>query len=250
MGHAYNSVLRKSLIKRRPNGGTDKRGNKVAGWNVQQFGQPSDASTNYGATGCTDTCLQWMVYVWKGYKVTQDRIRYVARANKSVPIPRTRGLYPSEVQRVLNYYLPGKYVVVLGESAQTIRKAAKRAPVLFGHHYYYWPDWYKYRLGGTASDGRPNGYASPRGAAGKTQSTWSGAHAGVLLGTAEGTDGDSDLVYAFEPNHGSAARPEKPAYDVMTEAQFDAVYESYRLLGRDLYAVIPRDGVSLPAGSF
>lgn len=241
MALTYTPQLRKALIKRRPNGGKTKTGAKVAGWNVQQFGQAYDSMTNNGATGCTDTILQWLVYLWKGSKPTHNSIRRAA-GNP----PYSRGLYASEVQRVIAHYgLP--YAVRYSLTPKELRAAAKLGPVGFGHVYGWWPDWYRYRLGGSATDGRPNGFASPRGEAGKTQSTWSGAHFGLLLGVATSPT-ETDKVYAWEPNHGSASRPEKPAYDVMTVAQLDAVYLSYQRLGRSLYAIVPTR--ELPAAGF
>ncbi len=138
--------------------------------------------------------------------------------------------------------------VVFGLTAHEVREKSKMGPVGFGHLYSYWPDWYKYHIGGAATDGRPNGYAHPLGKAGKTQSTWNGAHFGVLLGVATSPD-LTDKVYAFEPNHGSASRPEKPDYDVLTVAQFDKVYDSYKNhLGRTPYAVVPTK--TLPAKGY
>ena len=81
-----------------------------------------------------------------------------------------------------------------------------------------------------------------------TQSHWAGAHFGLLLGVA--TDPKlKDWVYAWEPNHGSPARPEKPSMDVMYIEQFNKVYYSYtEALGRSLYAIIPTR--TLPAAGY
>jgi hypothetical protein len=229
MALAYSARLKKAMTKRRSS----------TGWNIHQFGQANDYYTFNGATGCTHTILQWLIYLWKGKKVSQDTISKVAQ----YPLPgrngAQRGLTPTEVTRVVKYYgLP--YKIVFGLTAKEVRSYSKKGPVGFGHAYSWWPEWKGYIYAGVKADGRPNGYATPTGAAGKNQlKGFTGAHFGLLLGIA--TDPDApDLVYAWEPNHGSPSRPQKPAYDRMRVSQFDAVYDSYRkVLGRTSYALVP-----------
>lgn len=237
MALVYGPELRKSIIKRRS--GT--------GWNVQQFGQAGDESTYNGATGCTHTVLQWLAYLWLNKKYTQNQISNITGYPWPSRNPKRRGLNYTEVQRFCSYTgLP--YRVQLGLSAPQVAEASRKGPVAFGHKYGWWPDWYKYRLGGSATDGRPNGFASPRGEAGKTQSTWDGAHFGLLLGVARDPNAP-DVFYCWEPNHGSPARPEKPAYDKLTSQQFVNVYNSYqKSLGRTPYALVPTK--TLPSGGY
>lgn len=240
MSLTYSPQLKKAMLKRRASGGVRRDGTRVSGWNVQQFGQAADYYTFGGATGCTHVVLQWLVYLWKGRKVTQDDVSRACGYPLPGNNPGRRGLRPYEVQRAIAYYgLP--YKVVFGLSASEVLTASKDGPVGFGHVYGYWPDWKGYYYGGTRADGRPNGFATPSGRAGRTQLTGfeRGAHFGMVLGVAIGDDAP-DLVYAFEPNHGSAARPEKPAYDRMTRAQLAKVYGSYtNVLGRSPYAIVP-----------
>ncbi len=48
------------------------------------------------------------------------------------------------------------------------------------------------------------------------------------------------VVYRKEPNHGSGARPEKPAFDIITPAQAAKEYTDYHdRLGNTLYAAVP-----------
>lgn len=239
MGHEYPPQLRKAISRRRPARSTV---DGVIGWDVQQFGQKYDDLTLGGATGCTDTCLQWLVFLWTGRKPTHNSIRRAAGLTRAV----NRGLYASEVRRVIDYYnLP--YTVKYNLTVNQLIEYSKKAPVGFGHRYQWWPDWKGYRLGGRAADGRPNGFATPSGKAGHTQSTWDGAHFGLLLGVAT-HETLKDRVYGWEPNHGSGARPEKPQYDIMTIDQLIEVYNSYRSLGRAPYAVVPTK--TLPAKGY
>lgn len=228
-GHYYSPQLRKAISRRRPARSTM---DGVVGWDVQQFGQLNDERTQNGATGCTDTCLQWLVFLWKGWKVTHNSIRRAAGT-----APAGRGLYASEVRKVIEYYgLP--YEIRYNLTVNQLIDYSKRGPVGFGHRYQYWPDWKGYFLGGRAADGKPNGYATPSGKAGHTQSSWDGAHFGLLLGVATHPT-EKDRVYGWEPNHGSPARKERPQYDVMTVDQLIKAYESYRTLGRSPYAIVP-----------
>lgn len=230
MSLTYSPQLRKAILNRRARP-------------TQQFGQEFDRLTSNGSTGCTDTVLQWLVFLWTGKKVAHDDIRRAAGITTVLP----RGLYPYEVERVCKHYgLP--YQVRFGMSALEVAHASKKGPVGFGHRYSYWPDWKGYRTGGNVADGKPNGFARPYGKAGHTQRTWDGAHFGALLGYASDPTGP-DIYYAWEPNHNSPSRPEKPPYDRMSYDQFKKVYDSYRQhLGRAPYALIPTK--TLPAKGF
>jgi hypothetical protein len=236
MSLTYTPQLRKAIKKRRA-------------WPVQQFGQANDYYTFGGATGCTQTVLQALIHLWFGTKVSQDTISRVAGYPLPGANPNRRGLRPSEVMRVVNHYhLP--YKVVFGMPVLDVAHASKLAPVGFGHIYGWWPEWKGYHYGGTTADGHPNGYATPTGHAGRTQLKGfnNGPHFGLLLGYAADPDAP-DLYYAWEPNHNSASRPEKPPYDRMTYGQFTNVYESYRDVGhRSLYALVPTR--TLPAAGY
>jgi hypothetical protein len=236
MALTYPPQLRKAMILRRK-------------WPVQQFGQANDSSVYGGATACTHVILQSLIYLWKGRKVTIDDISRAALYPWPAGNPGKRGLRPVEVQRVITHYgLP--YQIKFGLTAAQVLTEAKKGPVGFGHTYGWWPEWKGYRYGGTYADGRPNGYATPTGKAGRTQLTGfnNGAHFGLVLGVAV-DDQNPDLVYAFEPNHGSLSRPEKPPYDRMTRRQLTVVYDSYtKVLGRSPYAIVPTK--TLPAEGY
>lgn len=227
MSLTYSARLKREIVARRP---SSKHGAS------QQFGQANDNLTSNGATGCTDTVLQWMIWRSKGRWQTHNQIRQAARIYQNLG----RGLRPNEVQLVIDHYgLP--YKIVRGWTALQVARASKLGLVGFGHMYGWWPEWRGFRYGTVRADGKPNGYATPTGKAGRTQlSGFSGRHFGMLLGYATDPSGP-DMYYAWEPNHGSAVRPEKPPYDRMSFDQFERVYNSFRTVGgQTLYAVVPK----------
>jgi hypothetical protein len=201
----------------------------------QQFGQTDDESTRNGANGCTHTVLQYLALLWRGRWYSQDQVSSLAGFPGG-----NRGLYPSEVQRFCDRAgIP--YRVTHNLTALSVLKLSERGPVGFGHAYSHWPEWYGFRYGTIIADGRPNGYAGPLRAAGKTQlSGFTGAHFGLVLGWDPSKTVTTRRVVAWEPNHDSPARPENPPYDQMTSGQFRIVYESYeRVLRRTPYALVP-----------
>lgn len=202
----------------------------------QQFGQRGDESTFGGATGCTHTCLQWFIWRENAKWVTHDEISRIALYPWPRGNPDRRGMRPTEVQRVINHYKLDLKIVI-GWPALAVAKASKHGPVMFGHLYPWWPEWKGFRYGTQRADGKPNGYATPSGKAGRTQlSGFSGRHMGVLFGYATDPSGP-DLYYGWEPNHGSSVRPERPPYDRFTYTQFRRCYESWQ--GSD-YALVPK----------
>lgn len=203
----------------------------------QQFGQSADAYTANGATSCAHTVLQFLALLWTGQWYTQDELsRVVGYPNQSRYAPaQRRGMRPSEVQAFIKRArLP--YRVAFSLSSSDVIRASVMGPVGFGHAYSHWPEWKGARYGGVTADGSPNGFALPNGRAGRTQLTgFNGAHFGLLIGR----DAATDRVYAWEPNHGSPARPERPPYDQMSTGQFRVVYDSYmRRFGRKPYAIV------------
>lgn len=198
----------------------------------QQFGQSNDELTNNGATGCTDTCLQFISRLWDKGIWTHNQIR-----RKVGHSDRSTGLTPSEVAAFCrSVRLP--YTVRIGSSQVTASQMlaySRRGPVLVGEMYSHHPEWKGYRYDGRVADGLPNGFARPYEKAGKTQlSGFYGRHAIVLLGYT-----DSDHVYVMEPNHGSGARPEKPPFDVLTIEQFRALVAAYKRSTGSTYCFIP-----------
>lgn len=226
MGLSYTARLRAEILARRARP-------------RQQFGQTDDESTWNGATGCTHTVLQWILWRVKGVWYTHDEISRACGYPNQAQNPGKRGMTVPEVQRVIDHYdLP--YKVVRDRPALEVWKASKQGIVGVAVMYSHWPEWRGYRYAGRTADGKPNGYATPLRKAGKTQlAGFTGRHMTALLGYATDPRGP-DLGYAFEPNHNSPARPEKPPYDRIRYAQFKAAYQSYRTFGRQaLYAIVP-----------
>jgi hypothetical protein len=229
MSLVYSARLKREIVARRrtsPHGAS------------QQFGQSGDISTFGGSTGCTHTVLQWMLWRSKGKWRTHDELSRIALYPFPKGNPNRRGFRPAEVQRILDHYgMP--YKIVRGWPALSVWKASKLGLVGFGHLYPWWPEWRGFRYGSVKADGKPNGYATPTGKAGRTQlAGFYGRHFGMLLGYA--TQDGPDLGYAWEPNHGSSVRPERPPYDRMSFHQFENVFNSFKSGGQSTYAVVPK----------
>jgi hypothetical protein len=213
----------------------------------QQFGQPDSRFTANGATGCTHTVLQFLAALWLEKWVTHDELsKIVGYPDQSKVAPEfRRGLRPSEVSRFCSEIgLP--YRVRVRVTPEHLLEYSSRGPIGFGHSYSRWPEWKGFKYRGRAADGFPNGFSMPEGKAGRTQlkgfAPPRDAHFGLLLGIDKATQ----TVYAWEPNHGSTARRERPAYDLMTPIQFRGVINSYfTILGRSTYALMPTRSLPL-----
>ena len=205
----------------------------------QQFGQNYDTSTFGGATACTHACLQRLVKAKTGNHYTQDQISRIATYPWPKDNPGKRGMYSGgrddEVGKVIDHFdLPYKLQFNLPWSQ--VQEAMELGPVLIGIRYGYWPEWKGYRYYGHAADGRPGGYAFRHG---KSQLTGfeNGYHATLLLG--ERTVLGVRRTIANEPNHGSAARKEKPDFDSVRSSYAKRAYEQYGFEGRALLAWTP-----------
>lgn len=193
-----------------------------------QFGQTNDYLSNNGATGCTDTCLQFLAKLIKNTWYTHDQIRRkVGHYNRST------GLTSTEVGAWFRAVgLP--YVVKFNLTAdQMLSLSRSRGPLLVAEIYGWHPEWKG------VGDGRPNGFSRPLGASGRNQLNWSGRHAIVLLGYK-----DSNNVYVMEPNHDSPGRPANVAYDVITMGQFRALVAAWKRSVGNTYCAYPTRALS------
>ena len=195
-----------------------------------QFGQANDSLSNNGATGCTDTCLQFLAKLVKNVWYTHNQIR--TRVGHKNP---ATGLNSTEVGAWFRAVgLP--FVVKFNLTAdQMLSLSRTRGPVLVAEIYGAHPAWKGYR---GAPSRPPNGFARPTGAAGRNQFSWSGRHAILLLGYT-----DSNTVYVMEPNHDSPARPQNVAYDVITVAQFRAVVAAWKRSVGNTYCAYPTKAI-------
>jgi hypothetical protein len=196
-----------------------------------QFGQANTSLSSNGATGCTDTCLQFLTRLVKGVSYSHNQIRQkVGHRN-----PLT-GLNSTEVGAWFRAMgLP--WVVKFNLTAdQMLSLSRSRGPVLVAEIYGYHPIWRGYR----GAPAHPvNGVARPVGAAGRNQFNWSGRHAIVLIGYT-----DLNTVYVMEPNHVSGGRPQQVAYDVITVAQFRALVAAWKRSTGNTYCAVPTKTLS------
>lgn len=218
---------------------------------LQQFGQPNDDLTGGGRTGCGFTVLQFLALLWRGRTYTHNGIARLVGYPNAVQRSAGSGLWPSQIAAFCRLAgLP--YAIAEGWTVgQAMRRANLYGPVAFTVRYGDQPEWRGYRYLGTLADGRPNGYASPLGRAGKTQLTGfeNGSHLELLLcyhvrraapippakyGAVIGR-----TFHLKDPNHGSELRPEKPPFDDVAQAQFERLFASSRTIGRVPYVLVP-----------
>lgn len=214
---------------------------------IQQFGQANDDWVWGGRTGCTHAICQFLALLWKNRQLTLNQVNALAGMphNAKDSRGRPRGMNNIELARFFAATgLP--YAIKFGLSIETILSYSNRAPVLIAVRYGSGPEWKGFHYNGVTADGKPNGFARPTGAAGKTQLTGfeNGRHADLVLGYLPVKDKTGKTIrydeWRKEPNHGSPARPEKPPFDVITTTQGRREYEDYhRLLGNKLYAAVP-----------
>lgn len=206
---------------------------------LQQFGQHDDESTFNGATGCTHTVLQRLIKAKTGVYYTHDQISTIAGYPWPAHNPGKRGLYSGgskdEVGRVVAHFgLP--YELKIGLTWGELIPYFARGPVIMGVLYGYWPEDKGYHYGSVVADGRPGGFAYRNG---KTQlyGAESIYHAVLVIGRATYLSHLS--IFANEPNHGSATRPEHPDYDRVLSSYAHRAYDQYRHLGRKNFAWVP-----------
>lgn len=218
---------------------------------LQQFGQSNDSASFDGRTGCGFTVLQALALGWKNKTYTHNQIAAMVGYPTALQMITQTGLTQSQVRTFINKaQLP--YVIVPATPnarewtySEVMRRANLFGPVAVALRYDDQPEWKGKVYLGTKADGKPNGYASPLGKAGKTQLTGfeNGSHLDLVLGyhvirNPNGTV-NRRVVHVKDPNHGSTIRPERPPFDDMTETQFKQLYESPRKIGRRLYAIVP-----------
>ena len=199
-----------------------------------QFGQPKDNLTDNGAVACTDTCLQLIIWMVKGKRVSLNRIRVISKG----PTDGSRGLRPSEVMRVFRFFnLPYKARTDI-TAAQAMRIARNKGPVIIGELYWSHPQWDGYRYMGKTLKGSvvhggtrtKVGFARLHGKtarSGLTQWTFQGGHAVLLAWATLKSSGDNSTVAGVrDPNHNSGGRPERPRWDELKMGQVNRMIRS------------------------
>ena len=198
--------------------------------NRYQFGQPSRGTrlVDGGAVACSDTCVQLIVLMAKGKKVSLDNVRRRSGARAGFPTT------PEQVVRALRSYgLP--YEIRRNMRASDVRRMTRqRGPVIIGEKYWAHPQWEGYHYMGRTLNGlarndahrtvRVN-FARPHRKSGLTQWTFRGGHA-VLAATDVMVAGQW-LPAVRDSNHNSWTRPERPAYDAVSMFQLNRMLKSW-----------------------
>lgn len=217
---------------------------------LQQFGQANDSLFFDGRTACAAAVLQTLAKGWLGTTYTLNTIaRMVGYPATTRQKQGLAGLTTTQIAQFCGKVGLPYELVVIDANGWTpyalLRRANTHGPVMIAYRYGHQPEWYGRTYGGVKADGKPNGYASPLGKAGKTQLVGfeDGSHLGLLLGNIVHRNPDGSVNFrvasVFDPNHGSKARPEKPPYDDMKESQWTPLARSLRLIGRTPFAFVP-----------
>lgn len=174
-----------------------------------QFGQ-AGAPCN-GQSCCTDTCIQMIVEYYKERTYTLSQVRTAAQAKTSFDERPCTGINYIEVLNALNALGVTHYKAGFGSTWSDVWQYLDYGPVLVGTHYGSYPN---------AANGKC-GTTNRAEISGKTDCTFTGAHAVLAVGkryhTVNGVTHKDFLVR--DPDHASAARPEKPNFDRMTAGQ-------------------------------
>ncbi len=210
---------------------------------TQQHGQDHDDLVWNGSTACTHAICQYLNLVWNDEFLTLNQVNEKAGMppNAKDEHGKPRGMRPDELATFFkNTNIP--MAIHYGKRFEKLLTASERGPVFYAIRYGSAP-----RRKGSPSE---NGFARPvpplrRGA------TQVGAdkvrHAVVMLGFLERRDAQGTVtavnVYRKEPNHGSASRPERPPFDIISGGQARREYEDYhKKLKFNLYAAWPKKG--------
>lgn len=164
-----------------------------------------------GSSCCTDTCIQMILEYYKDATHSLSNIRRAAQAKTSFNEGACTGINHIEVINALKYYGVSHYVHASGVDANFVKSKLWRGPVIVGVYYGTYPNWH-----GSAR-------ANKAEVAGRTDYTFSGAHAVLAIGSRVhkiGSTSHSD-IFLRDPNHHSLSRPEMPSYDRITRAQLD-----------------------------
>lgn len=204
---------------------------------LQQLGQSADDAVWDGSTGCTHTVWQFLIYLWTGHRLTLNEINSLAgmpyKARNADGDP--RGMNSNEVSHLIaavnaKYGTsavpdPLPYVVVWDYSYDELLAYSNRAPVFKAVAYGRAPSWQGYTYNGLTAKSPFAQYA------GRTQLGYNFRHADLILGYRTVVDSAGTVLgwheWKKDPNHGSAARPEKPPFELITTGQGKTEYDAY-----------------------
>lgn len=180
----------------------------------------------------------------KDYSLNQIRRRSKAAPGQPTTIDQS-------LKALASFGLP--YDTAGGLDAEAVvRIAREKGPVLICYSYWSHPQWNGYtyqgrKLSGTARNNSGGnvkvGIARPSGQAGLTQWTYSGRHSAIVVGAFQSQSRGTKQAIIRDPNHNSASRPERPAYDLVTMAQLDRMLRSW---GPTSLVLVPRRASNPP----
>jgi hypothetical protein len=203
--------------------------------NRYQFGQPPETTRLVmgGAVACTDTCIQIIALMARGKRVSLDKVRRLSGAPAGQPME------PDEAIRALAK-LGMAYEIRRGLRIDDLfRYTASRGPIILCERYWAHPQWKGSSYLGVPADGKARddtgrqafvGFSRPLERSGLTQSTFRDGHAILLarpMGKGERPDADQRAMKLRDPNHNSEARPERPAWDIVSGVQLGRMLRSW-----------------------
>lgn len=196
-----------------------------------QFGQPEcnlASSTVPGDVACMDTSIQLVKYLCDGRRLSINDIRRISRAPAHRPFPNAYVL-----PTLLRLGLPYQYRNSL-TAAELWEIVLKRGPVIFAEDYWAHPEWSGYVYAGQRMNGWTTnrrgvrvhvGTSQPERKSGRNQTNFKLGHAGVIAFA--GGDYGNKSAGLRDPNHNSAVRPERPAWDKVSLAQLNRELRSF-----------------------
>jgi hypothetical protein len=195
-----------------------------------QFGQPPATTTLTlgGKSACVDTCIQLIVWMADSKVISQNMVRRASGAPVGEPTQVEQAL------RALHHFgMPYEYRVGL-TAGQVLDIARNRGPVIICHRYWSYPQWRGYTYAGKTLDGHARndygktvrvGLSRPIARSGLTQWTFRDGHAALV--SADGYRRGKRVAIVRDPNHNSAARPERPAFDILAMSQLNRMLRSW-----------------------
>lgn len=221
--------------------------------NGYQFGQPaatcSMVTNNIpGDVGCADTSIQmvaricggkWHQGIW--YSLNYIRRKSGAGGGRPLPVGNAlKALRALGLDYEIRTDLTAKELMVI---------ARNKGPVLIAEDYWAHPQWKDYvylgrKMTGKARNSRGRtvtvGFSRPLEKSGSNQWSFRLGHM-VLLATSDFRDG-KNVGFVRDPNHNSASRPQRPAWDMINSKQLGRMLRSFNG-GRNAIAIVPRTRV-------
>lgn len=193
-----------------------------------------------GDVACADTSIQMVVRIIQGKYLSLNYIRRASGNAHRVPMSVTNAAYC--LRRLgLDYELRTNIT-----AREVMQIAREKGPVLIAEDYWAHPQWKDYVYAGHKMDGKARtasgrsvyvGFSRPLERSGSNQWTFKLGHM-VLVATSQRKDG-KNVAYVRDPNHNSASRPQRPAWDEVNTRQLARMMHSFNR-GRNIIAIVPR----------